>query len=146
MAKKQKETPKLELNLTSMMDVSFQLIIFFILITNFAAADLPKLSPPDPTVSTARKMPDLQRVQINIVPLGESGEASHLVIFGKKIRRDAYAEVTNMLKVKRAENKDIEVYIRADGSLYFEQIQPIMRAITDAGISRIDLVAIRNSD
>jgi hypothetical protein len=48
MARKMKERPRMDLNLTSMMDVSFQLIIFFILITNFAAADLPELDPPDP--------------------------------------------------------------------------------------------------
>lgn len=149
MARKQKEKPQMDLNLTSMMDVSFQLIIFFILITNFAAADLPKLDPPDPRHSVAREMPDIQRVQINIVPISEgsqSGQASHLVIYGKKYPRNAYHEVTALLAEKKQENPDIEVYIRADNALYYDQVQPIMQAVTKAGISRINLVAIRRKD
>ncbi len=146
MAKKHRPKPPTQLNLTSMMDVVFQLIIFFILITNFAAADLPKLDPPDPTASTAREMPDINRVQINIVPAGDSGEASHLVIYGNKYPRNDYATVIGLLAGAKKLDEDVEVYIRADGMLYFEQVQPLMKAITEAGISRINLVAIRSSD
>lgn len=146
MARKVKEKPTMDLNLTSMMDVSFQLIIFFILITNFAAADLPELDPPDPLKSVAMEMPEIYRVQINIVPAGESGEAKHLIVLGQKYPRNAYDQVTAILVEKKQEYPELEVYIRADNSLHYEQVQPLMLAITKAGISRINLVAIRQRD
>jgi biopolymer transport protein ExbD len=48
---KKPEKSEMDLNMTSMLDIVFQLIIFFILVTNFAAADLPPLEPPDPIES-----------------------------------------------------------------------------------------------
>ncbi len=145
MAKRKLKTkPPMQLNLTSMMDVSFQLIIFFILISNFAAADLPKLAVPEPTESKAQDPEGIERVLINVVPLGATGEARHMVVYGKKIERDDFAGVTTLLTEAKSKNDEIEVFIRADGVLYFEHVQPIMKAVTDAHISNVNLMAIRD--
>ena len=43
MARQPNQPAKAQLNLTSMMDIVFLLILFFLLVTNFASAELPKL-------------------------------------------------------------------------------------------------------
>ena len=42
----------------------------------------------------------------------------------------------------RASNADAEVVLRADGALYYDGVQPVMAAITGAGISKVNLVAL----
>lgn len=67
-----------QLNLTAMLDVTFQLLIFFILTANFAvdegvlAADLPVGTPPVPTVSTP---PPDEPIIIKLNAVGEEGAA-----------------------------------------------------------------------
>lgn len=68
MAKKKREDNEVNLNLTSMMDVVFLLIIFFILITNFTTNENPELVPPKFDHSAAKELDDKGRIMVNIVP------------------------------------------------------------------------------
>jgi len=172
MKHKKPERRELDLNMTSMLDIVFQLIIFFILVTNFAAADLPPLQPPDPLDSRARKMDERPRI-VNIVPVTErrpdprtgaptdvsTGKASHIVAFDKsfvipgytpKLPRgetthplDHLVELLSAEREQREENGEpMTVDLRVDKSLPYDQVAPIMRAITGAKITRVNLVAL----
>lgn len=141
MAKREKTS--VDLNLTSMMDVVFQLIIFFILVTNFAAADLPELNVPKPNHSRARPTEEgISRV-INIVPdKHRQGMADYVLIADHEIPLPRVAEVTSMLVEEKQRVEALQVSLRVDRTLHYDQVQPVMKAITDAGISKINLMAL----
>jgi len=144
---RRKHTPQdVQLNLTSMLDVIFLLIIFFILVTNFAAADLPDLEVPDPERSEARKSEEGARV-VNIVPHpSRPSEARHVLIAGQRFAVRDREAITEWLRAER-ERRDgqLVVDLRADARLEFDAVEPVMMAITDAGIAEINLVSIRQT-
>ena len=169
---KKPEKTDMNLNMTSMLDIVFQLIIFFILVTNFAAADLPPLEPPDPIESKARKIEEKPRI-VNIVPVMvketdpetdvmedvSTGRASHVVAYDKNFVLPGYtpklpkgektlpiSDLITLLtdeRIRRAENDEpMMVDLRVDKSLPYDQVAPIMKAITAAQITRVNLVAL----
>ncbi|MBI1371080.1 MAG: hypothetical protein GC162_20820 [Planctomycetes bacterium] len=129
------------LNLTSMMDIVFQLIIFFLLISNFAAAELPKLEPPylDKPVVIDKK--DRKKVIVNVIPEGTTGQVKNLRVGGTDVAPGNYSVLTGLLQAEKDKDPEIEIDLRADGSVNYENVQPVMNAITAAGIGRINLVA-----
>ena len=142
MARKHRESAKIELNLTSMMDVVFQLIIFFLLVNNMSSAELPKLETPEPLESKAYMLPDRQSVTVNVIPPDEGANVARSVRVGvKDILPGNYGELTQLLKAEVEKNPDIEVDLRADKSIHYLHVQPVMNAITAAGIGRINLIA-----
>lgn len=133
----------IELNLTSMMDVVFQLIIFFILVTNFAAADLPDLEPPAPEHSKARTLENVITRVVNVVPdKSKMGFAHYVLIADREIPLQRIAEVTQMLTEEKQRTPSLEVSLRVDRRIRFDQVEPVMRAVTAAGIAKINLVAL----
>ncbi len=147
MAKKKHEANKLELNLTSMLDIVFQLIIFFILVTNFANAQLPKLELPRPEGSKAKEPEKVRKVIVNIVPVRDpdnkpTGQTKLLVVDGIQLAATDYPGVTDYLKKELLEHPDLQVNLRADKGLHFEAVQPVMRAVTQAKIAHINLGAL----
>jgi biopolymer transport protein ExbD len=147
MARKSREPAKLELNLTSMMDVVFQLIIFFLLINNMSSAELPKLKPPEPVESKAIEPdPNERRVIINVIPEGTTGRVERLRIGIRDIAAGDYGVLTDLLKIEKETNEKVQIDLRADASVYYEHVQPVMNAITAAGISRINLVALKHAN
>jgi len=172
MKHKKPERREMDLNMTSMLDIVFQLIIFFILVTNFAAADLPPLEPPDPLESKAYKPEDKPRI-VNIVPVMvtqadprtgapvevSTGRASHIVAYDKNFVLPGYNpklpagsktfpidELVNLLSNEREQRVEsgqtMSVDLRVDKSLPYDQVAPIMRTITAAQITRVNLVAL----
>jgi biopolymer transport protein ExbD len=160
------EKRDLRLNMTSMLDIVFQLIIFFILVTNFAAADLPPLEPPDPDHSVARRhKEDVVVRTINIVPetrkLGvdsrgrvqeeATGRAEHVLFDDKQyaISPDGLRALTQRLgdlKTSDRQDRQVQIDLRVDRRLAYRQVAPVMRAVTSAGIARINIVALLDTD
>lgn len=153
---------EIELNMTSMLDIVFQLIIFFILVSNFAAADLPPMEPPNPLESKARMHQELAFVRtINIVPelklvgadpangrplFDATGRAQYVMLLQQEfpVTPAGMAALTSKLKEIRSlpEGEALEIDLRVDHRLTFDQVQPVMMAITGAGIARVNLVAL----
>lgn len=142
MPKKKHASGAIELNLTSMMDVTFLLIIFFLLVNRMSSAQLPKLQAPDPVESKALDLPERSTVIINVVPDGEGAELAKSVMVGiREIPPNAYGELTELLKFETTKNPAVEVDLRADANLRYSEVQPVMKAITNAGITKVNLVA-----
>ena len=147
---KKPENRIVTLNLTAMMDVTFQLIIFFILVSNFTAAELPAVDLPMPTDLMAMDDNGEAVVVISIIPFDVSdrvvghdeydGRASHVVINGRQIDVRAYDELTSLLKAGVEAGEYRAVDLRADDRLYFDEVEPIMRAIGRAGIRCVNIV------
>jgi len=140
------EKQEVGLNLTSMMDIVFQLIIFFLLVTNFTSAELPELEPPTPDDSQAHEIEGRDKMVVNIVPDATSGMAKHLQIGSRKILPGAYNELTAAIEREKEKRPDLQIDLRADATINYEQVQPVMNAITAAGVARINLVAYLETD
>lgn len=142
MAKNKHVSRPVELNLTSMMDVTFLLIIFFLLVNRMSSAQLPKLDAPEPVGSKALDLPERDVVIVNVVPDGEGAELAKSVMVGiREIPPASYNELTELLKVETAKSPLVEVDLRADKNLRYAEVQPVMKAITNAGITKVNLVA-----
>ena len=146
--KKKVDLPKTELNITSMMDLVLNLLMFFVLLSNFTLAELPALSPPQPTQSRARRSEAPNKVTVNIVPEGETGRARLVKVGTTEIVPAPGAGgglvipgLEGLLQHELNIDKEVEIDLRADKSLNYDQVQPVMAAITNAGINRINVVA-----
>ncbi|MBI1373971.1 MAG: hypothetical protein GC159_14710 [Phycisphaera sp.] len=149
MAKKKKvESGKVDLNLTSMMDVVFQLIVFFLLITNFQSMDLPELEPPTPDKSVAYTPEKARpRLIVNVVA-DENIETipKYIQVGSNKLPPGALVDLTTILKTQKGIDENTEIDLRADNKIEYQHVQKIMTAITQAEISRINLVALVDPD
>lgn len=135
------EPSHIHLNLTAMLDVVFNLIFFFISICNMAGNELPKLTVPSPDSSQARLIEARKKVTVNVLPDGTSGMARAVKIGSDEVVPGDYIRIVDLLKTEKAINPDVEIDLRVDLTLFYDSVRPVMNAITQAGISKINLVA-----
>ena len=117
----------LEFNMTPMIDVVFNLIVFFVVASHLAKQEV-QLELDLPTASQSQPASENQprRVTVNVLPGGEiqlSGETVQPAALQSRIaaeRRDA--------------GNDIEVRIRADRTVSYGSVEPIMLACAKAGV------------
>ncbi|MBI1336019.1 MAG: hypothetical protein GC164_03550 [Phycisphaera sp.] len=163
--KRGSKTP--EMNMTPMIDVTFQLIIFFMLVNNIVSSENVQLIPPDLSNPKTVLFEDENRIVVNVAPkidedfksrqqgnpLNYPGEATGVVLFGKEYQYDQLDQITAILKdsaERSPKDKDgkptVSVLLRADAALYYTEVQPVMAAIANAGITTVHLVALMPED
>lgn len=143
MARKNKvEMPRPELNITAMMDLVLNLLMFFVLVSNFSEASLPPLKVPTPDTSLAKPGNAPNKVVLNVLAgKSNSGEALAVKFGTTELPPGDYTSLTLMLQKEYKISKDVQIDLRADQTLRYDQVQPVMNAITSAGISKINIVA-----
>ena len=156
MARQRRGATHLDLNLTSLMDVTFLLIVFFVLVSNFAAQQLPQLDVPQPDKSQAiERNRETKSVIVSIVPDENDRRRAAAVHFGgNRIPYDKStigSRITELLAGEIGAQLElygeVQVDLRADMALDYDQVDPVMQAIADvkdpriSGINRINLVA-----
>ncbi len=157
----------MEINLTPMIDCTFQLIIFFILTAQMASQDIAKLVVHKPFDSMALSAETKQgmevnkpnQVTVNVVneygdqkegrDPGRSGQPICYKIGTKTIEIgdiETLVDVFKQLKgnAEQAGYKpgDFFLEIRADKDIEFGGVEPIMLAASESGISRMNITAI----
>lgn len=147
-----------QMNITPLIDVVFQLIIFFLLVNNILAEQSVQMIVPELTRSTARALTEGKRVVVNVAPyefapsdraadpLDFPGEAQFVRVGQKTFAMSDLASVTEELRSWKRERADVEVLLRADAALHYEDIAPVMAAITAARIDTVNLVASMPED
>ncbi len=146
MARRKRPAGKAELTLTSMMDIVFLLIIFFLLVTNFVSQELPEMEVPKPYVSISRNV-ETERITVNVVPSEKSSDkalAGKIVVSNIEIEPSQGGELTKLLITEKeaaeGRGKKFEVDLRAHKTLQYNQVAPVMEAITAAGIKDVNMV------
>lgn len=127
------------INMTPMIDVVFQLIIFFLVTSHFARqeAHLP-LPLPAADSSTASKAVDQPRLVINVTAEGT------LLFAGRSV---SAAELEQRLRERIEElGKDVELRIRADRSVPYRFIEPVLLACARTGIWNVNYAVYRRED
>ncbi len=115
------------INVTPLIDVVMCLIIFYLIVGQLASARLEEVSLPS-TRSGVETRPG-EGLVINILP-------GPKVFLG--VEPLSVAELTQALKARAGGGP--EVQLRADKSLAYGDVQPVLRACREAGLTKVRLV------
>jgi biopolymer transport protein ExbD len=146
----------LEANLTPMIDVTFLLIIFFVLVSQVVEVENVRMDLPKPKDAATVLPGDEQRAVLNVVP-GPGGRARAYRLGGRTFPAgDAGVKaLTDQLTSVFAESPQITVNLRADRGTRYEFVEPVMQAISSASSAasarsgspvdaRVNLVVVRD--
>ncbi|MHC4780468.1 MAG: ExbD/TolR family protein [Planctomycetota bacterium] len=139
MARKKKKTESgMEMNLTPMIDVVFQLIIFFMLVTEMAQADLEVLTLPSASEASPDNNPEKKRITVNLLPPGDAGickvKVGGQVMDSKRLHRylKTEAEISRDPEDPRLSTRAL--LIRADRDTTFRYVQFVMQECVKPGV------------
>jgi biopolymer transport protein ExbD len=132
------------INMTPMIDVVFLLIVFFMLVSNFASAENVPMELPNPTKSEARQVKLRDRVIINcqLVETDLGPETSYRV--GPNPPESLEQISARLAQAKQAaeeRDRDMIVVIRADRRLPFSDVKRAMQIVSRNKIEQLRLVA-----
>lgn len=120
-------------NLTPMIDVSFLLIVFFVLVSHISDVEHVEMALPRPTDPASETPGEEQRMVINIMP-GIAGEASGIK-FGTQIYSPDTAgltALTDRLSELYQSNPGLDITLRADRNTHYKWIQSAIKSIGEA--------------
>jgi biopolymer transport protein ExbD len=141
------------MNITPLIDVVFQLVIFFMLVNNIIGEESVRMIVPRLDEARTYALGEVDRLVVNIVPqpfdaaaraadpLDFDGTPAGIKVGLQWFSFGELAAVTEALAAARRSNPKVEVVLRADSALYFDSIQPVLAAVAAAGIEKVDLVA-----
>ena len=123
-------------NMTPLIDVVFQLIIFFLVSSHLAKQEV-QLELPLPTAVSGQEPVevDVPRVTINVIA------EDQLTLNGRTV---AVGELRERLEaIRRDEGEDVEVRIRSARDVPYRQIEPILLACARAGVWNVKFAVYR---
>lgn len=131
-----------EMDMTPIIDVVFNLVIFFMLTANMSQQAVETLKLPKATEADTKAKADPLRLIVNINSKGEVKVAGQLMndnalIPLLKIEADQERDPTNPKLSNKA------VLIRADQSTVYDDVQKVMQLCTQVGIWKIEFAAVK---
>jgi biopolymer transport protein ExbD len=139
MARRGNPSSAINANMTPMIDVTFLLIVFFVVVSQIVDRDAVPLDLPAPT-HAASGIPDSpEHVTVNLVPIA-GGEISGFVVGGHTVAVDAMNELTSIVNT-RLQGGATDVHLRADRATKYLYIHKAIEAIRAVGTTpRMQLV------
>jgi biopolymer transport protein ExbD len=129
------------INMTPMIDVVFQLIIFFMLSSRLAKQEA-QLELPLPTAGSIEKINQSDdqspRITVNVLADGEMQMAGRTI---------PVAELVERLQERRTKiGPEMEVRIRGARDVAYRHVEPIMLACARVGIWKVNYAVYRKED
>ena len=142
MARKSQENPALDM--TPMIDVVFELIIFFVVTLTEAQKKDETIELEDGQHGIALTPEELPptHMQIDIASRDKKGKTlprGRITMGDREITPD---EISRRVKERMRKVKDFPVLIRADYNCRHEVVARVMNAVTEAGIWKISFMAV----
>ena len=142
MARKSQENPALDM--TPMIDVVFELIIFFVVTLTEAQKKDETIELEDGQHGIALTPEELPptHMQIDIASRDKKGKTlprGRITMGDREITPD---EISRRVKERMRKFKDFPVLIRADYNCRHEVVARVMNAVTEAGIWKISFMAV----
>jgi len=151
------DKPEVNFNMTPMIDCTFQLIIFFMLVTQMVSAEYVQMKLPKPINPVVEKMEDKNRVIVNVVPYSPQQIAARPSYDGKsqgysigieEIERGDVEKLRRLILQARAKlveegfkAADFAVEIRADRTTHYLEVLPVLEAVGAAEIEKMRISA-----
>lgn len=132
------DQPKVRLNLTPMIDVTFQLILFFLLAGHMAQQES-QVDLMLPQARTGEKMAetDTRRLVINVLSDGR------VLLAGEVLSAE---RLSQLLATERNASEKVEVRIRTDRNTPYRFISPILLACARTGLWNVSFAVIATSE
>ncbi len=141
---------EMELNMTSMIDIVFLLIIFFMTVTELSKLDsIAAVQLPVADQAYVKNPPDAGKVVINI----EKAENDKAIIYfmNKPVSWEGLKTLLHIAAERKREGEPLgpgqpapssqEIMIRADQRLEFRVVQDVMLACAKQGLYKVSLIA-----
>ncbi len=138
-------------NLTPMIDVTFLLIVFFVLVSQIVEVENVDMNLPEPIDALTEPVGEEQRAVINVVPdQSDRIEGYRVGTSQFPSGAEGVEALTEYLTTMFRNNPDIVVNLRADQRTHYQWVEPAMQAVVNAarrtGVvdmsARINLVVI----
>ena len=123
----------IQANLTPLIDVTFLLIVFFMLVLKIPDLDSAEMDLPTPHDPVSELFGDEHRVVINVLPLPggtASGYQLGVRVFGTDT--ESRKALSNALAEQYRRNPALEVNLRADRSTHYSWVEPVFQVVRDA--------------
>jgi biopolymer transport protein ExbD len=127
---KSKGLGTVSVNMTPMIDMVFNLLIFFILTSQFAQLETEEVVLPPSTTATTKDYTEFRNVVINIINKDGAGE---IIVFRRPFTPPELTEHLKQLK-ESAEGRAMNVILRADADVPYEDVARVMLAAGAAEI------------
>jgi biopolymer transport protein ExbD len=127
------------INMTPMIDVVFQLIIFFLLSGHLAQQEV-HLQLPLPKAGSGKAPEEKAKPRITINVLADG----RLLMANRTLAAEALTE--RLAEERAALGGDLELRIRSDRTAPYERIEPILLAAARAGIWNVAFSVYREED
>lgn len=135
---------RVRMNLTPMIDMTFLLIVFFILTSQISNVEMAEeIELPEPKHSVAAEPDEEHRVVINLIPdLLDKRRVASMRLGFRTFNADAAGRAALRAELLAAVQRDAEVKIdiRADRQASYSEVYPILNAASASGARRVDLV------
>lgn len=121
--------------MTPMIDVTFLLIIFFLLSSHLAQQET-QLELPLPTAASGHEATEDQtrRLTVNVLADGT------LLLGSRPVTRD---ELPLAIQFEREKSAELEVRIRCDQSVPYQLVEPVLLACARQGIWKVSFAVLR---
>ena len=150
--RRDRSAPPLALNLTPMIDVTFLLIVFFVLVSQIVEVENVDLDLPRPDDAASELPGEQARIVINVVP-GAGGDAIAYRMGNRRYMADTAGLETlaRSLAARYAENPGLGVNLRADRRTDYRWVEPVFQAVSAAArlsgrddvTGRVNLVVVK---
>ena len=122
-------------NLTPLIDLSFLLVIFFVLVLRISGAERVPLTLPSPEEPVSERPADDRRVVVSVVPDSSDPTRATVQAGGRLFTLDSegLAEFVAFVAAARAAAPDSFINVRADAALPYSTVRPVLEAIADSG-------------
>lgn len=141
---------RIEANLTPMIDMTFLLIVFFVLVSRISEVENVKMDLPEPEHPATVPPPDEGRLVLNVLP-GEAGGIEGYKVGAAQFAPTAegLASLERHLSGLFRASPDLDVNLRADRATAYSEVVPALEAIAGAArtsdrpeATRVNLVVI----
>ena len=141
---------QIEANLTPMIDITFLLVVFFVVVSTISEVESVEMELPKPQPTASAPPPEQTRSVLNVLP-DDDGEAT-----GYRLNSVEYPLGPTGIGALRAalipmlrNNPELRINLRADRRTTQKHIAPLLNAITEANTSsgnqtpaRVNLVVV----
>lgn len=120
-------------NLTPMIDVTFLLIVFFVLVSQIVEVENVDLDLPRPEAAASELPGEKSRIVINVVP-GAGGDAAGYRMSNRRYVADTAGleAMARSLAAMYRENPSLGVNLRADRRTDYRWVEPVFQAVSAA--------------
>lgn len=127
-----------KLNLTPLVDIVFQLIVFFLLVSQVVTAEREPMRLPSPVQSQAREKKYAERLVVNLFA-DEHGQLGRI-----KVNAQVVADLSELVGLFLRQGATLRaagtrVILRADRTLHFDQIEPVLKALSNASVGALEI-------